>query len=78
MDQWAGVKGWVVGAALGANVGGPEWGEHTRTRFSDFGLWPWGPLKTILSGWPNACNHESGCSEDFEWSTAAGKMDLAS
>lgn len=43
-----------MGATLGADVGGPEWGEHIRTRLSGFGLWPWGPLKTILRGWPNA------------------------
>lgn len=49
------VKGWVVGASLGADAGGPEWGEHIRTRLSGFGLWSWGLLKTTLSGWPNAC-----------------------
>ena len=47
------------GGDFGSGAGGPGWvgglGEHTRTRLSGSGLWPWGLVKTILSGWPEAC-----------------------
>lgn len=54
----------MAGAALAEVLGGPEWvgglGEHTRTRLSGSGLWPRGLVKTVLSGWLEACRTRLG------------------
>lgn len=76
-----GVRGWVgeADAALGGGAEGPNGvvglGEHVRTK-----QWFWTPALGATENHPDwfakHLPHASGYSEDWEWPTAARKMDL--